>query len=206
MIRHAGRAVPWIRVWLACALVALLMELLRWNPWVLWPLQGTAVGLLAGATAWCFDEPAAAVVDTLPRGAAWRAAARTPALALLLATWTVVSLHAGDEALFGHVGDLLVQGLAAMSAGAAMAVWSRGRGESTPGLRIAAVAVPVATVWALARPLHRQLPVFPYGTSSEAAWQVSTTGWGLLGAVAVLVVVLSLTDIRGPGRARRREP
>ena len=35
----------------------------------MWPLQGIAVGLLAGVAGFAYDEPAAAVVDTLP--AAW---------------------------------------------------------------------------------------------------------------------------------------
>ena len=206
MIRHAGHAVPWVRMGLAGGLVAILMELVRWNPWVLWPLEGTAVGLLAGASAWCFDEPAAAVVDTLPRGAGWRAAARTPALVLLLATWTVVALHAGDDVLFGHVRAVLVQGLTALFGGAALAVWARGRGESTPGMRIAAVVVPVSTVWALVRPLHQQLPVFPYGTSSATDWQASTTGWALVATVSVLCLIFSLTRPWGssiPGRQPR---
>src|ERR1700712_2266593 len=101
------------------------MELVRWNAWVLWPLEGTAVGLLAGATAWCFDEVAAAVADAAPRGPAWRAPARAPAVALLLAAWTAPVLHAGDRALFGHRDAVLVQGLAAMAGGAALAVWFR---------------------------------------------------------------------------------
>jgi hypothetical protein len=196
VIRHGLRAVPWGRVGVAGALVVVLMELVRWNPWLLWPLEGTAVGLLAGAAAWCFDEPSAAVVDTLPRGPAWRAAARTPALVLLLATWTVVALHAGHDALFGHVPAVLAQGLGAIVAGIALAVWSRGRGEATPGLRIAAVVVPVATGWALVRPLSRTLPVFPYGTSSRTAWETSTTGWLLLATFAALGVALSLGEVR----------
>jgi hypothetical protein len=206
MIRHAGKAVPWVRVGLAGGLVAVLMELVRWNPWVLWPLEGTAVGLLVGAAAWCFDEPAASVVDTLPRGPAWRAAARTPALVLLLATWTVVALHAGNDVLFGHLSALLVQGFTAVSGGAALAVWSRGRGEPTPGMRIAVVVVPVSTAWALVRPLHQQLPVFPYGTSSATDWQASTTGWALVGALSALGVVLSLTRPWGSPIPGRRLP
>jgi hypothetical protein len=188
VIRHGVRAVPWLRVGLAGALVVVLMELVRWNPWLLWPLEGTAVGLLAAASAWCFDEPAAAVVDTLPRGMAWRAAARAPALVVLLGTWTVVALHAGDEVLFGHSGAVVVQGLAAMVLGSALATWSRGRGEATPGLRIAVVVVPVSTAWALVRPLQRALPVFPYGTSSAAAWHTSTLVWVLLAVMAASVV------------------
>jgi tRNA(Ile2) C34 agmatinyltransferase TiaS len=196
VIRYAVRAIPWGRTALAGALVVTLMELVRWNPWVLWPLEGTAVGLLAGAAAWCFDEPCAAVVDTLPRGAAWRTAARTPALVVLLATWTVLALHAGHDALFGHVRAVLVQGLAAMAGGAALAVSSRGRGEAMPGLRIATVAVPVATAWALVRPLQRALPVFPYGTSPTSAWHASTVGWLVVATVAALGAAHSLAETR----------
>ena len=63
MLIYATRGVPWPRVTTAAALVVVLIELVRWNPWTLWPLEGTAVGLLSGATAWCFDETAAAVVE-----------------------------------------------------------------------------------------------------------------------------------------------
>jgi hypothetical protein len=195
VIRHAAQAIPWGRIAVVSALIVVLMELVRWNPWVLWPLEGTAVGLLAGAAAWCFDEPSAAVVDTLPRGPAWRAAARTPGLVLLLAVWTLVSLHAGHS-LFGHGDAVLVQGCAAMTAGAALATWSRGRGEATPGLRIAAVVVPVATAWALIRPLRSGLPVFPYGTSSLSMWHASTAGWVVLATLAVLGSVFPLTESR----------
>jgi hypothetical protein len=176
------------------------MELVRWNPWVLWPLEGMAVGLLAGAAAWCFDEPAAAVVDTLPRGLAWRTTACTPGLVVLLATWVVVALHAGPDALFGHGDAVVVQGVAATAAGGAAATWSRARGEATPGLRIAAVVVPVSTAWALLRPLRRELPVFPYGTSPSSDWQASTTGWVLLAVASVVAVFLVLAEL---GRRHR---
>src|SRR3954447_22397801 len=113
MTSYVVRAVPWTRVALAAGLVVVLMELVRWNPWVLWPLEGTAVGLLAGATAWCFDETSAAVVDSAPRGLAWRTTARAPGPLLLLATWTAVLLHAGAPTTFDHGGQIWFQGLAA---------------------------------------------------------------------------------------------
>jgi hypothetical protein len=194
MVRHAARAVPWTRICLAAALAVVLMELVRWNPWVLWPLEGTAVGLLCGATAWCFDEPAAALVDTAPRGPAWRAAARTPAIALLLGVWTATVFHAGDHALFGHRDAVLVQGLAAQAAGAALATWSRSRGAAAPGTRIAMVVVPVTTAVALTRPLARAVPVFPYLTSSGSAWDASTTGWVLVAVLAGAVVTAALSE------------
>src|ERR1700712_664133 len=102
MTGYAARAVPWTRVALAAGLVIVLMELVRWDPWVLWPLEGTAVGLLAGATAWGFGGTSAAVVDSAPRGLAWRTMARSPGPLLLVLTWTAVVLHAGAQTTFEH--------------------------------------------------------------------------------------------------------
>ncbi|MEU0312929.1 hypothetical protein [Nocardioides sp. NPDC006273] len=57
-------------------LVLVLMErVARW-PWTMWPLEGITIGLLAAGTAWCFDEPAAEVVDAAPRHLTWRTGAR----------------------------------------------------------------------------------------------------------------------------------
>ena len=194
MLHHAARAVPWGRVALAAGLVVGLMELVRWNPWGLWPLEGTAVGLLAGAAAWCFDETAAAVVDTSPRGLAWRAAARSPAVLLLVLAWALAVARVGNDAAFGHLEAILVQGLAAVATGAAVACWRRARGVAAPGLLFAAVTVPVATVWALVRPLDDHLTVFPFGTTSTHGWHMSTIGWATAGGLANLVLIAALTD------------
>ncbi len=196
MTGYVARAVPWTRVALAAGLVIVLMELVRWNPWVLWPLEGTAVGLLAGATAWCFDETAAAVVDSSPRGLAWRTMARSPGPLLLVVTWTAVVLHAGDETTFGHVDEIWLQGVAASLAGAAYTTWRRSCGESSPGLRFATAVVPATTAWALLRPFDRQLAVFPYGTTSPAGWDRSATGWSVLTIAAVAVLGVVLADAR----------
>ena len=194
MLHHAARAVPWGRIALAAGLVVVLMELVRWNPWVLWPLQGTAVGLLAGAAAWCFDETAAAVADTSPRGLAWRAAARSPAVLLLILAWAFAVARLGNDATFGHLDAVRVQGLAAVAIGAAVACWRRAQGEASPGLLFAAVIVPVATVWALVRPLGDHLAVFPYGTTSSHGWHLSTIGWATAGVLAGLLLIAALTD------------
>lgn len=194
MVSYAARAVPWIRIALAAALVALLMELVRWDPWVLWPLEGTAVGLLAGATAWCFDESAAVVVDVAPRGLAWRTAARSPAVLGLAVVWCAVVWHAGDRALFGHSMNVLCEGLVAIAAGAGYAGWRRVRGEANPGLVVATALVPLTSAWALVRPFEATLPVFPYGDSSAGEWASSTVGWVVLGAVTLAVLAAALTD------------
>ncbi|MEU8234411.1 hypothetical protein AB0C12_32895 [Actinoplanes sp. NPDC048967] len=194
MIRYAVKGVPWTRVALGAGLVVLLIELVRWNPWVLWPLQGTAVGLLAGTAGWCFDETSAVVVDVTPRSLAWRTAARTPAVLALGLVWCGAVAHAGDEALFGRSASVLVEGFAALAAGSAYAGWRRAWGEPTPGLLLAAAAVPATAAWALVRPFDARLPVFPYGTSSAAAWTASTAGWVTLGVLAVAVLAAALTD------------
>ena len=196
MTRYAARAVPWARVTLAAVLVTVLMELVRWNPWVLWPLEGAAVGLLAGATAWCFDEAAAAVVDVAPRGLAWRTTARSPGPLLLTVTWTAVVLHAGDTATFGHGAEVWGQGVAAGLAAAAHASWRRSCDEPSPGLRFATAVVPATTAWALLRPLDGQLAVFPFATTTPVGWERSTTGWVALAVVAVVVLGLVLVDSR----------
>lgn len=194
MLGHAARAVPWGRVALAAGLVVLLMDLVRRDPWALWPLQGTAVGLLAGATAWCFDDVAVAVVDTAPRGLAWRAAARSPAVLVLVLAWVLAVHRTGDDAGFGHPRAVLVQGLVAITVGAAVACWRRARGEEAPGLVFAGVVVPAVTAWALVRPFDEQLAVFPYGTTSATGWHLSTVGWAVTGALAAALLVAALAD------------
>ncbi len=196
MIAYAARAVPWTRVALAAGLVAVLMELVRWNPWVLWPLEGTAVGLLAGATAWCFDETSAAVVDATPRGLAWRTMARSPGPLVLLGTWTAVVLHAGADTMFGHLDEIWFQGVAACLAGAAYTGWRRSSGEASPGLRFATAVVPATTAWALLRPLDRHLSVFPYGTTTPAGWDHSASAWVTLAIATVVTLGVVLVDAR----------
>jgi hypothetical protein len=172
------------------------MELVRWDPWVLWPLEGTAVGLLAGAAAWCFDESAAVVVDVAPRGLAWRTAARTPAVLVLTAVWCGVVAHAGDSALFGRSAEILIEGLVALAVGSAYASCRRAWGEPVPGLLLAAAVVPVTSAWALVRPFEATLPVFPYGTSSANDWTASTVGWLALGALSLVLLTAAL--LAGP--------
>jgi len=196
MLHHAARAVPWGRIALAAGLVVVLMELVRWNPWVLWPLEGTAVGLLVGASAWCFDEPAAVVVDVSPRSLAWRTTARMPAVLGLTLVWCSVVWHAGDRALFGQSVSILVQGLVAVAVGAGYAGWRRAWGEPMPGLVLATAVVPMTTAWALVRPWENTLTVFPYGTSSAGAWATSTAGWVTLGSLAIVLLTAALCDAR----------
>ena len=194
MLTYAARAVPWGRIVLAAGLVLVLMELVSWKPWVLWPLEGTAVGLLAGAAAWCFDETAAVVVDTTPRRFAWRVVARSPAVLLLALAWGLGVLRLRNGTAFGHTEAIVEQGLVAIAAGAAFACWRRAQGEPVPGLLFATAVVPAVTAFALVRPFDAHLPVFPYATTSAQGWQVSVVGWTGLGLLAGLVLIAALTE------------
>lgn len=194
MLTYAARAVPWLRVAMAAGLVLVLMQLVHRNPWVLWPLEGTAVGLLAGATAWCFDETAAVIVDAAPRSLAWRAAARSPAVLLLAFAWGLAVIRVGSGAGSLHVEPILVQGLVAIATGAAFACWHRAQGEAVPGLRFATALVPAVTVWALVRPFDERLDMFPYGSASMGWRNPSTIAWLTIGAAASLILIAALAD------------
>ena len=87
MLRHAARALPWPLLAATAVLLYTLLRAVEQWPYQIWPLQGLAVGLIAGVAAYAYDEPAAAVVDTLPRGLAWRTAARSLGVLLLLGWW-----------------------------------------------------------------------------------------------------------------------
>lgn len=130
MLRHAPRGVPWPLVGVTALLVPGLLALVRLDPWRLWPLQGTAVGLLAAAVGWCLDESAAAVVDPAPRGLAWRTLARAAGIAVLLVAWSAGVWWARDG-LFGHASAVFGQGLAAAAVGIAWVTWRRAHGEAT---------------------------------------------------------------------------
>ena len=196
LLTYAARAIPWWRVGVAAALVAVIMELVRWHPWTLWPLEGTAVGLLAGASAWCADEQSAAVVDGAPRGLGWRTLARLTGVVVLIAVWAAVVAH-GRYEMFGHASTVLLHGLVAIAAGLAWATWRRSMGEAMPGLATASVAVPLATAWAIVRPWEHRVPVFPYGEFGVADdWRLSAVLWAALAAAALLLIAYAVIEMR----------
>jgi hypothetical protein len=194
---YAARAVPWLRIAVHGVLVVALMEVVQRWPWQTWPLQGCAVALLAAGAASCFDEPAAVLVDALPRPLWWRTTARAAGVLLLLGAWSVAVLRSWDD-LFAHPWHVAWQGVAACLAGAAWAAWRRSGGDPDPGVRLGLVVVPLVTAWALVRPFSQQLPVFPYadGSGDFGDWGASLAGWVALGGVAVVALVAALGDAR----------
>ncbi|WP_217922388.1 hypothetical protein [Miltoncostaea oceani] len=206
MPRYVLRAVPW-RLVAACGLVIpCLMALTAAWPDVVWPLQGTAVGLLAAAAAWSMDEPAAAVVDSLPRGLAWRTAARSAAVVPLAVVWTASVVVAGDR-LPDHAALFVLQGLAAILAGVAVATTRRAAGVATPGLVLAPAVLAVVAMLALVRPMPDRLPFFPLWEGEEAWARSATIWWSILAAAAVVLVAsLARDGRRRPSRVSSCRP
>ena len=192
MLHYAGRAVPWSLVAVSSLLVVGLLGAVRLDQWTLWPLQGTAVGLLAAAVGWCFDEPAAAVVDPAPHGLAWRTLARAGGVAVLLAAWSIGVWWARAQ-VFGHPWAVFGQGISAALVATAWVTWCRMGGASIPGQRWAVTIIPFTTAWALITPLQRQLPVFPYAFGGPYGdWTTSSLGWSAAGLIAGVLIALTL--------------
>lgn len=187
MIRHAARAVPWAVIAAGVGLVWLLLLVVERWPYSTWPLQGTAVGVLAATAAWCFDEPAAAVVDTLPRHLGWRTAARGTGVLLVVVLWGLAlwQTHAG---YFGHAHDVAWQGVAAALLAVAVVTMRRSRGAATPARAVAAAVVSVALFVALVRPLEAQLPLFPFTSAGD--WGTSRALWTSAGVAALTMLAL----------------
>ena len=192
MWRHAARAVPWTGVGLAAVLVLGLMELLSRHPGPMWPLQGAAVGVVAGAVACCLDEVAAPVVDVSPRGLAWRTAARSGAVLLLLGVWSAAVWRSRD-ALLGTALEVTAQGHAAALIALAWVTWRRSTGSPQPGARFAAAVVPAALIWGMG-PWAAEVPLFPAPYADE--WAASNRIWSVLAALAVVGLVSVLGEPR----------
>lgn len=188
MIRYAARAVPWGILGIGAGLtIGLLLLVERW-PYELWPLQGAAVGLLAATVVWCYPEPAAAVVDTLPRGLRWRTTARSGGALAMVLLW-LVAVHETRPGYFGHAEDVAWQGIALVVAAGAFLTWQRSRGSAGPAGAVSAGIVGVALFVSLARPFADAVPVFPYTPNDD--WATSRALWTSL---PVLVLVLSSTS------------
>lgn len=201
MLRHAAVAVPWARIGLVAALVVTLMEVVARRPAATWLLEVAAVGLLAAAAAWCFDEPAAAVVDPAPRTPAWRTAARCLGLVPLLAAWTWSVLR-GWDGFFDRPAQVATQGVVAMLVATAWTVARRAAGAAEPGARLAPVAVAFALCWPATGRLADRVPIFPFPAHPAASWDMSRWLWWAAAAGAAVVAAIALTNL-GPRVIRK---
>jgi hypothetical protein len=189
VLRHAARSVPWPLLAAAALLLYALLRTVQQWPYQVWPLQGLAVGLLAGMAAFAYDEPAAAVVDTLPRGLAWRTAARSLGVSLLLGWW-LVAVTITRDAYFGHALAIAGQGVVATVAVVATTAHLRRRGAAAPATVVGTAVVGTAMFWALARPFEERLPVFPIAEAGP--WSDSRTLWTGVLVVTTIWLVATL--------------
>jgi hypothetical protein len=191
MIRYARTAVPW-RLVVAVGLVCLLeLQAMTIRPTKLWPLEGCALGLAAGAAAWCFDESAAAVVDSAPRHLAWRTSARLAGPLALACCWCL-AVATARSAFAGHALAVSMHGAAAVATASAFATWRRARGAATPGMAIGSMVVAVCAFLALVRPWPLQIPVFPYLYGGP--WTSANRLWLGLALLSWVVAAILLTD------------
>ena len=203
MIAYAWRSVPLGSLMVAGGLLVVLMLVVARWPYTMWPLQGCAVGLLAGAAAWCFDEPAAAVADTAPRSLLWRTVARSAGLVVLLLWWGLAVRLAGAD-LFGHALDVAWQGVVAVLATTAYVTWRRSRGVATPGRATAAAVAPAVAFVALARLYADRVPVFPYTAAGD--WALSRALWTAIALASVTALAVVLAERRSTGPAATEAP
>ncbi|MDX6738751.1 hypothetical protein [Actinocorallia sp. A-T 12471] len=197
MLRHAVRALP-VPVLVATGPVAALLLWLvdRW-PWAAWPAAGVAAATVGAAAAQLFNEPAAAIVDALPRPLWWRTTARLMPAALLAVLWlALVPLVDLDGA--GRTPFVQLEGVVTILCAAACTTWLRRRGQHSPGPAVGAALLLVLSFLALWNPLEDVLPLYPYGPP-PAPWRTAYLLWGCGGAAFAVVLVLAML----PRRARQ---
>ena len=92
----------------------------------------------------------------------------------------------------------VLQGAAALAAGAALTTWRRAAGAATPGLVVAPALVVATAGIALIRPLPERLPLFPIWDFEE--WALSAAIWWAVLAGALGLLAVALTRGRTAGR------
>jgi hypothetical protein len=186
MLRYSLRVLPLPVFAAALAAIAGLLWLADRNIYHEWPLVGLAVGAIGAAAGYLFDEPAAAVVDTLPRSLRWRTAARLIPAGVLAAAW-IGGLGATDVGLAGRIGVVRLEGVGAILAASGAATVLRRSRVPAPGFTVGGPLLLVTALFAVASPLHRQIPLFELGPDGD--WAASRALWtaiALSGAAALV--------------------
>ena len=191
MLRYVVRTLPLPALLAGTAGAAVLLLLVDRSPELLLQLSGLAVAVAAATASRLFDEPAAAVVDTLPRPMWWRTAARLLPAALLAAAW-VAGAWSVDMDVVGRRDVVAVQGVAAIAVAAGATTALRRRGDATPGLAVGSAVLLVLTALVLVNPVGDWAPVFPYGPRGD--WDGSRRLWTSAAAVAVLTTAASCVE------------
>jgi hypothetical protein len=199
VLRYALRAGPAVATAVAVATTAGLLWLVEVSPPVAWPAVGMAAAMLGVAAARAFDEPAASIVDSLPRPLWWRTAARSGYPVLLAAAWCA-AVGVADVRPNGRPDVVLLQGVALILVGAAAATLLRRHGRAVPGTTVGSALLLVVTTLAVVNPAHEVLPLFPF--HDDTTWASARWIWLTVAAVAAIALVLSCVEVSaGAGRA-----
>ena len=191
MLRYSVRVLP-VPTLLAGALgAATLLGLVHLRPAQLLQAAGLAVAAVGATASRLFDEPAAALVDTLPRPLRWRTVARLLPTGLLALLW-VIGASVVDTQGVGRPDVLRLQGVGTILAAAAVTTVLRRRGQPVPGLAVASTILLVTTFLVLLNPFDRFLPFFPYGPSGD--WAASRWLWAVIVAVAAAALATSCLE------------
>jgi hypothetical protein len=174
---------------------ALLWLVDRW-PQQLWQLAGVSAALAGAVAGYLFDEPAASIVDTMPRARWWRTLARLLPVALLVVVWVAAASLVGPRDI-GRSDVLRLQGVGTILLGAAISTWLRRTGRSSPGPVVASTLLLVLTFAAVMNPIDEELPLFPYGP--EGDWTASHSLWIAL-AIGAAVALAASTSEGWPAR------
>lgn len=190
------RGVEWRAVAGGSALGATVLLLCVAVPTVDLPLTYVRLALiaLAGATAFVFDEPAAAVVDAVPVSPRRRTAVRSLAVAVPLGVWAIAVLGLALRHPGTPVRGLLLEGAGALAVALAGATVLRLTGHREPGETIATVLGATLLGFLLFDPPPHSVPVFPV----HGGWTASTVLWAGLALAAGIVVAVGTVDVDRP--------
>jgi hypothetical protein len=171
------------------AMISTLLVVVALWPYTMWPLHGTAVGLIAGTSAWAVDETAARIVDVAPRPLWWRHVARATTPLLLAVAWASMHVVVRNR-LPDHLWFFVLQGVTAAALGFATGALLRSTGRAEPGQWIASFICPLTLGVALAKPLDEHAPMFPVWPHDD--WARSAAIWSAAAVVAVIFAVQTL--------------
>lgn len=141
---------------------------------------------LGAAGAFVLDDPAAAVVDSVPCTRRHRTAARATAAALPFLVWTVGVVAVDMRTTGAPVAALLSEGAGVLAVAVTLAAVLRQFGHTDPGEIVASVMGSALLAEIIFRPPPRSVPLFPVGDG----WAVSTALWCSVTVAAVALVFL----------------
>jgi hypothetical protein len=195
------RGVAWREVLGGSALGAAVLGLCVALPTDGLPLTYVRLGLivLAGASAFVLDEPAAAAVAAAPVTRARRTAVRLIAVLLPLGIWTSGVLALALRHPLTPVGSLLTEGAGVLALALAGAAALRLSGRDEPGEMVASV-LGAALLAVLLFGSPRSAPLFPV----DDGWGASTLLWTALASAGALVVAAASVE-RAPSPAAPRQ-